>query len=118
MVNGKGTADLNTSNVTDRVRIPVSALGPDAGELSNFEWIQLLSLLDKFSDGFPQDGDKPSRTSATEHRIDFLPETRPFKQPLRRVPLHLKEVFDKQADEMVFDGLMSLRLGNIHLRLF
>ena len=67
----------------------------------------MQSLLDEFSDVFAVDGQKPGRTSETEHRIDLIPVTKPFKLPARRVPMHMQSEVDKEIDSMLQQDIIE-----------
>ena len=73
----------------------------DVGYLQPREQHQLGQFLYDFRDLFAKDGDKPGRTTEVEHRIDLVPGSRPFKLPLRRVPLHLQGEVDNQVGDML-----------------
>ena len=57
--------------------------------------------MNDFSDIFAVDGQRPGRTSLIEHRIDLDPDTKPFKLPARRVPMHLQGEMDREIDSML-----------------
>ena len=62
---------------------------------------QFQNLLNDYDDIFAVDGQRPGRTSLIEHRIDLHPDTKPFKLPARRVPMHLQGEMDQENDSML-----------------
>ena len=75
--------------------------------LSEREKSALAQLLDKYRLVFAREGDKPGRTNEVVHRIDLGDDARPFKLPLRRVPLHLQGEFARQLDEMLEEDIIE-----------
>ena len=65
-------------------------------------------MLDKYQHLFAKDGDAPGRTDLVEHHIDLVKESKPFKQPSRRLPIHLQEEADKEVRKMLDAGIVEV----------
>ena len=66
---------------------------------------QVASLLSKYSSTFSENDSDLGRTGIITHKIP-TGDARPIKQPLRRVPVHMREEVDTHIDEMLDKGVI------------
>ena len=104
--NGQDESEPSPTRGESKI-ITAEMVKTDSNLLDRDDKVQLDDLLHDYSDVFAVDGSKPGRTSMVQHRIDLVTGARPFKQPFRRVPLHLQDELDRQVDEMLEQGVIE-----------
>ena len=67
--------------------------------------MQLQNLLTRFADLFTPKGGPVGRTRTDKHSIPN--EGPPVRQPLRRIPVALKDVVDAEVTKMLEQGVVK-----------
>ena len=68
--------------------------------MSSTQKKQIANLLGKYGDIFSKDEHDLGRTGIIKHKIS-VDNTRPIKQAMRRVPVHMQDEVDRQLDLML-----------------
>ena len=68
--------------------------------MSSIQKKQIGNLLRKYGDIFSKDENDLGRTGIIKHKIS-VDNTRPIKQAMRRAPVHMQDVVDRQIDLML-----------------
>ena len=68
--------------------------------MSSTQKKQIANLLGKYGDIFSKDEHDLGRTGIIKHKIS-VDNTRPIKQAMRRVPVHMQEEVDRQLELML-----------------
>ena len=66
---------------------------------------EVANLLTKYASTFSENDSDLGRTGIISHKIPTN-NSRPIKQPLRRVPVHMREEVDNHVDEMLSKGII------------
>ena len=74
--------------------------------MSSTQKKQIANLLGKYGDIFSKDENDLGRTDITKHRIS-VDNTRPIKQAMRRVPVHMQDEVDRQIDLMLEHAIIQ-----------
>ena len=78
----------------------------EAKDLSRSQKETASTLLTEYQDIFVGSDGKLGQTSVTKHRID-TGESRPIKQPVRRLPWAQTEIADKEVEKMLAQGTIE-----------
>jgi hypothetical protein len=62
-------------------------------------------LLEEYPDIIAKDGEL-GRVSICKHKIELVPDGKPFKQQVRRVPVHLRAEFEENLKSMLDRGII------------
>lgn len=74
--------------------------------MSSTQKKQIASLLGKYDNIFSKDDNDLGRTGIIKHKIS-VDNSRPIKQPMRRVPVHMQDEVDTQIDLMLENDIIQ-----------
>ena len=67
---------------------------------------EVIKLLSKYSHIFSETDSDLGRSGLIQHQIP-TGEARPIKQPMRRIPVHLRDEVDQQIDKMLNENIIQ-----------
>ena len=74
--------------------------------MSSTQKKQIANLLGKYGDIFSKDENDFGRTGIIKHGIS-IDNTRPIKQAMRRVPVHMQDEVDRQINLMLDNDIIQ-----------
>ena len=74
--------------------------------MSSTQKKQIANLLGKYGDTFSKDENDLGRTGIIKHRIS-VDNTRPIKQAMHRVPVHMQDELDRHIDLMLDNDIIQ-----------
>ncbi len=74
--------------------------------MSSTQKKQIANLLGKYGSIFSRDENDLGRTGIIKHKIS-VGDSRPIKQPMRRVPVHMQDEVDRQINTMLENDIIQ-----------
>ena len=99
----QGSLDALTASVPAHLR---ELFKESAEQLQEEERPALAKFLREYEDVFAKDSGDLGRTKVVQHYID-TGDSRPIKQPPRRIPLHRKKVVQEEVEKMLERGVIE-----------